>query len=109
MKFDLPRYVETPPGDAPDAYFIAGASVTPISRIQAMEVTPRSDRSRPFPPVLAALDNAIAAVASIGAQVEKIERIAVAVAEVDIRSFHGATIARPNHNILDPPTRLAVA
>lgn len=65
MKSDLPRYVETQPGDAPDAYFHDGARITPISRIiEATETSP-SCGFRPFPAALAAIDEIAAAVAKV--------------------------------------------
>jgi len=71
----LPRYAETRRGELPDAYFVDGARLTPISRIvdsaeaQAPEALAVLDRAAAvvsqIPDGLAALDRAVAAVAAV--------------------------------------------
>ena len=70
MMFDLPRYAETRAGEMPDGYFLDGARITPISRIvEAEEALPPAVRRL----ISAAVDQTIAAVSAVEAQVAAVE------------------------------------
>jgi hypothetical protein len=82
MKLDLPRYVETRPGETPDAYFLDGARAVPISRVaaSASEPAPFARISPPIeartviseaPPELAQLCATVASVARAHATIAR--------------------------------------